>query len=136
MLGLSALTREDVIENPLFTPFRNESERMNSTNLFPVADAAATPQLRARFLADAIPAESHAAGANAFRKGVVDDNIRMDTSVDNGCMANVDRWPRDRVEEIEDDDGNVVGKILHWKHSDLKNLAYFFVYRLFDRIVR
>ena len=136
MLGLSALTREDVIENPLFTPFRNESERMNSTNLFPVADAAATPQLRARFLADAIPAESHAAGANAFRKGVVDDNIRMDTSVDNGCMANVDRWPRDRVEEIEDDDGNVVGKILRWEHSDLKNLAYFFVYRLFDRIVR
>ena len=136
MLGLSALTREDVIENPLFTPFRNESERMNSTNLFPVADAAATPQLRARFLADAIPAESHAAGANYLSVLEESGNIRMDTSSDNGCMANVDRWPRGRTEEIEDDDGNVVGKILRWEHSDLKNLAYFFVYRLFDRIVR
>ena len=135
-LGLSDLTREDVIVNPLFTPFRNESERMSSTNLFSAADAAATPQLRARFLADAIPAESHAAGANAFRRGIVDDNIRMDTSGDDGCMANVDKWPRDRTEEIEDDDGNVVGNILHWEHSDLKNLAYFFVYKLYDQIVR
>ena len=42
MLGLSDLTREDVIEHPLFTPFRNEAERMSSTNLFSVTDTAAT----------------------------------------------------------------------------------------------
>ena len=42
MLWLSGLTREDVIEHPLFTPFRNETERMSSTNLFLVTDTAAT----------------------------------------------------------------------------------------------
>ena len=134
MLGLSGLTREDVIENPLFTPFRNETERMSSTNLFSVTDSAATSELRARFLSDAIPAESHAAGANAFdvRANIV--NRRMDTSQTSGCMANEDRWPRSRAEEIEDDDGNVVGRTLCWQHSDFKNLAYFFVYKLFDEI--
>ena len=77
MLWLSGLTREDVIEHPLFTPFRNEAERMNSTNLFSVTDAAATPELRARFLADAIPAESHAAGANAFDENVLANNVSL-----------------------------------------------------------
>ena len=50
MLGLSDLTREDVIENPLFTPFRNETERMSSTNLFSIVDTAATSELPERLL--------------------------------------------------------------------------------------
>ena len=62
--GLSNITREDMIEHPLFTPFTSETEKMSSTNLFSVSDVSAGPPLRARFLADAIPAESHAAGAN------------------------------------------------------------------------
>ena len=120
MLWLSGLTREDVIEHPLFTPFRNEAERMNSTNLFSVTDAAATPELRARFLADAIPAESHAAGANAFDENVLANNVSL-----MGQMSNNNRWPE------KDDDNNPI-----WKHSAFKQVAYFFTYRLFDKFVK
>ena len=125
MLGLSDLTREDVIEHPLFTPFRNETERMSSTNIFSVTDTAATPELRARFLADAIPAESHAAGANAWgaRANIV--NRRLDSSQANGCMANDDRWP-ERINNITP----------VWKHSAFKQVAYFFTYKLFDNLVK
>ena len=126
MLGLSDLTREDVIEHPLFTPFRNEAERMSSTNLFSVTDTAATPELRARFLADAIPAESHAAGANAFDEGVLSANVRMDRNAEiGGYMSNYDRWP-ERVNNITP----------VWKHSAFKQVAYFFTYKLFDYLVR
>ena len=120
MLGLSDLTREDVIEHPLFTPFRNEAERMSSTNLFSVTDTAATPELRARFLADAIPAESHAAGANYLRVLNRDGNVSL-----MGFMANDDRWP-ERVNNITP----------VWKHSAFKQVAYFFTYKLFDYLVR
>ena len=120
MLGLSDLTREDVIEHPLFTPFRNETERMSSTNLFSVTDTAATPELRARFLADAIPAESHAAGANYLRVLNRDGNVSL-----MGFMANDDRWP-ERVNNITP----------VWKHSAFKQVAYFFTYKLFDYLVR
>ena len=130
MLGLSGLTREDVIENPLFTPFRNETERMSSTNLFSVTDTAATSELRARILSDAIPAESHAAGANAFDEGVLADNKRMDQDVNaGGFMSNTYAWPDNRKRSV---DG--VERLL-WQHSDFKNLAYFFVYQIFNEIV-
>ena len=56
------LSREDAITHPLFTPFRSESEAMHSTNLFTIADASYRNELRAKFLADAIPATSFAAG--------------------------------------------------------------------------
>ena len=124
-LGLSDLAREDVIGNPLFTPFRNETERMSSTNVFSATDAAATPQLRARFLADAIPAESHAAGANYLRVLAEKGNIRLDLDVrEGGYMSNYDRWPE------KDDEVSI------WKHSAFKQVAYFFTYKLFDNLVK
>lgn len=76
--------------------------------------------LRARFLADAIPAESRAAGANAFGKGFKSTNVQMDSAESAGCMSNADKWPR----------SNQV-----WAHNDFKQVAYFFVYRLFDKFV-
>ncbi len=124
-----------MIEHPLFTPFTSETEKMSSTNLFSVSDVSAGPPLKARFLADAIPAESHAAGANAFRKDIVDDNVRMDTSGDNGCMPNEYKWPEIRTTKLKDENG-MENRVPRWEHSDLKNLAYFFVYKLFDRIVQ
>lgn len=127
-LGLSGLTREDVIVNPLFTPFRNESERMSSTNLFSVADTAATPQLRA--LADAIPAESHAAGANAFEVRANIINKRLDLDL----VSNTGLWPEEQTKKVKDGTGNEI-TVYQWKHSDLKNLAYFYVYKLFDVLV-
>ena len=80
--------------------------------------------LRARFLADAIPAESGAAGANALRTVTGIDSVRLDAKDDAGCIANADKWPRTNR------DGSLV-----WEHSDFKNVAYFFVYKLFDMIV-
>ena len=99
---------------------------MCSTNLFPVTDTAATPQLRARFLSDAIPAESHAAGANALGARANIDNTRMDQDVrDGGYMSNYDRWPEKDKEDNQ-----------AWKHSSFKQTAYFFTYKLFDYFVK
>ena len=101
-------TREDLITHPLFTSFNDD--RMMSTNALNVVDY----QLRAKMLGDAIPAESFAAGANAV--GVFGDagNYNMD-SIRN------DRWPSNR-------DG--------WFHSDLKNVAFWYTYKLFQKIVK
>ena len=80
--------------------------------------------LRARFLADAIPATSRAAGANAFDTRISITNIQMDVAISSGgCMSNVDKWPRE-------EDG-----IQIWKHSDFKQVAYYFVHKLFDKFV-
>ena len=80
---------------------------------------AATSELRARFLSDAIPAESHAAGANAFDEGVLADSISLMS-----LMSNNNKWPdKDKLDNLV------------WAHSDFKNLAYFFVFKLFDKFV-
>ncbi len=102
-------TREDLIENPLFTAF--EDERMALTNELAFADA----ELRAKMLGDAIPAESFAAGRNVTRG--VSDNINLQ-----GCAS--DEWPK------TDDDKNPI-----WEHSDIKNVAFFYLYKLFREFV-
>jgi hypothetical protein len=109
----SDMTREDAIMYPLFTPFRSESEAMHSTNLFPIADATYREQLRAKFLGDAIPATSFAAGAN-HTDGVKDNhNMQNDMSLN--------KWPRDEFD---------------WLHSDLKDVSYFYVFKLFNYILQ
>ena len=60
-----------------------------------------------------------AAGANHINAFGANGNVQLDAD----CIANTDKWPRN-------DDG-----VLSWEHSDFKNVAYFFVYKLFDRIV-
>ena len=110
--SVSNLTREAVIEHPLFTPFRSESDAMHSTNLFTIADADYRAQLRAKFLGDAIPATSFAAGANEISGNAVCGNINYAD-----CRSGT--WP---IGE---------GK---WRHSDIKNVAYFFNWKLFKLI--
>ena len=111
--SVSNLTREAVIEHPLFTPFRAESDAMHSTNLFTIADADYRAQLRAKFLGDAIPATSFAAGANEISGNAVCGNINYAD-----CRSGT--WP---IGE---------GK---WRHSDIKNVAYFFNWKLFKLII-
>ena len=60
-----------------------------------------------------------AAGANHISAFGANGNVRLDAD----CMANADKWPRN-------DDG-----VLSWEHSDFKNVAYFFVYKLFDKLI-
>jgi hypothetical protein len=106
------LTREDAITHPLFTPFRSESEAMHSTNLFTIADASYRNELRAKFLADAIPATSFAAGANHLDG--VKDNHNMQNDMSN-------EWPRDKNE---------------WLHSDIKDVSYYFCNEIFMYILQ
>ena len=61
-----------------------------------------------------------AAGANHISAFGANGNVRLDAD----CMANADKWPRTNR------NGNRI-----WEHSDFKNVAYFFVYGLFDRLV-
>ena len=60
-----------------------------------------------------------AAGANHISAFGANGNVRLDAD----CMANADKWPKKK-------NGNRI-----WEHSDFKNVAYFFVYKLFDRLV-
>jgi hypothetical protein len=94
---------------------------MHSTNLFTIADASYRYELRAKFLADAIPATSFAAGANHTGGGVLNYNMQIDTP--NG-------WPEERSEEK---DGNIVR---YWYHSDIKNVSYYYVYKLFEKFIK
>ncbi len=61
-----------------------------------------------------------AVGANHISAFGANGNVRLDAD----CMANADKWPRTNR------NGNRI-----WEHSDFKNVAYFFVYKLFDRLV-
>ena len=115
------LAREEAIIHPLFTPFRSESEAMHSTNLFAIADATYRNELRAKFLADALPATSFAAGAN--HTGGVKDNYNMSSQIPNG-------WPPQREKNTS------AGVVRQWFHSDIKDIAFFYVYKLFEKIIK
>ena len=119
LVGLSAdyfagCTREDLIRSPLFTSF--DDARMSSTNALNIVDYG----LRAKMLGDAIPAESFAAGANATEG--VGGNYNMQCDTPNG-------WPADRCDETS------AGVVMRWLHSDLKNVAFFYVHKLYLKIV-
>lgn len=70
-----------------------------------------------KVLGDGIPATSFAAGAN--ETGGVADNYNYQ-----GAGNTPNGWPR-----LDDDDNPL------WEHSDLKNVAYFYVRQLFKKIV-
>ena len=111
--SVNNLTRDALIEHPLFTPFRVESDSMHSTNLFTISDVGLKAELRARLLGDAIPATSFAAGANPILNNAVARNMDYEMYKDG-------TWPvRDK----------------RWHHSDIKNVAYRFVWKLFHEIV-
>lgn len=125
---VDGLTPTNAIEHPLFKPFQIETAGMHDpTRVFTGEGEMHNPRfthrewLRARFLADAIPAESRAAGANAFRDAVSFPSIQMDSRGNAGFMSEKGKWPRE-------EDGTKI-----WAHSDFKQVAYFFVCKLFDK---
>ena len=99
-------TRDDLITSPLFTSF-NDS-RMALTNALNIVDY----RLRAKMLGDAIPAESFAAGRNMIGGVSGNSNYQTEGGTPNG-------WPSNR-------DG--------WFHSDLKDVAFWYTYKLFEKI--
>ena len=111
----------DIIREPLFTPFRTESANMHDVALFRVPGAGASARLRARLLAAAIPAESFATGANRLSREAGIANMQLD-----GLANASGTWPSARTS----------WRLREWRHSDMKNIAYFFVHPLYDRMVR
>ena len=105
--AISKLTDDDLKRHPVFRPF--DEGWLFTTNT--VAPAMVAP-VRARILADGIPATSFAAGANSLGNNV-SGNIDYAT-LKSGT------WPRR--------DGR-------WLHSDIKKVAFIFNQRFFKRIV-
>lgn len=86
---------------------------MHSTNLFTVADETYRKNLRAKFLGDAIPARSFAAGRNSIGNNAALENYNYQGRLlPNG-------WPRNQPK---------------WLHSDIKNVAYFYIYDFFNEL--
>ena len=66
-----------------------------------------------------------AAGANHISAFGANGNVQLDAD----CIANTDKWPAKR----KSSENGVVR--FRWEHSDFKNVAYFFVYKLFDKLI-
>ena len=79
-----------------------------------IADETYGKNLRAKFLGDAIPATSFAAGRNPIT--IFGDGGNMNFVE---CKKS-NAWPRNGGE---------------WLHSDIKNVAYFYLSELYRRIV-
>lgn len=132
------LSVENVKRRPLFTPFRENRFAMHSRKPYIISSAEKAYNLRARFLSDAIPAESFAAGANKISQGGIEDHDMM------GDACNVDKWPQARKKDwlVGYSTDSRTGERLPimqakevWQHSDFKQVAYFFNYSLFDFII-
>lgn len=108
------LTREQVIVNPLFTPFKNHDTKLNMLDLFenkPGDDY--QRRLRASLLSDAIPATVYAAGANELAGR---DNFNLEKI----ARANKN-WPRADP---------------FWLHSDIKNVCYLFTRSVYEYLAK
>jgi hypothetical protein len=78
-----------------------------------------TDLIKAEILAHAMPALSYAVGRNDFDEPGIED-VDMSVRMRNG-------WPLSR----EDDSLDVI-PVPRWKHSDIRDVAYLYVYKLFD----
>jgi hypothetical protein len=85
------------------------------TNSIPAA-------LRNELLAKGIPALSPAAGKTFLSPLTSSRNFNMNTDF----KPEGGTWPRDNNHLYKQ----------RWLHSDLKNLAYFYVHKLFDQLVQ
>jgi hypothetical protein len=108
----------DLWYNPFFLPFLDA--RLTTSSGGPVAS-----DMRAQLLAEAIPARTFAAGANAL--------VRKDLSLI--PLANFDMngvfqkrgWPEERLQSSREQS--------RWKHSDLHDMAYPYTGMAFDKLV-
>ena len=112
-VAIKNLSEYCILTNPVFRPFVGEAAKLHTTNVIEVVkDDESQYRLRAKVLADGIPALSYSAGANAMKCGISNIDYMHDCERDD--------WPRNNKA---------------WHHSDLKNVAYYFVNKLYDKIV-
>ena len=109
--AVKKMSEEQLLVQPVFTPFVTEGERLHSRfRAFKANDSEEQYKLRAKLLADAIPATSFSAGGNDT-PGL--DNADLMTRFES------DEWPRDNDE---------------WLHSDIKNVAFYFETKFYEFI--
>ena len=107
-------TDAELIASPIFRRFDNDL--LHQTNLISIAQTELN-----KVMGDGIPATSFAAGAN--ETGGVAGNYNYQEQTPNG-------WPSERQGRR----GGV--RVDTWLHSDLKNVAYYYVHKLFEKIVK
>ena len=109
-IAVNGLLDDAIIEHPPFTPFRNNERQIHSLKPYKIASFEVERELNNRFLADAIPAMSFAAGRNPV-SGL--------KNVEYVALCGKETWPRDDYE---------------WQHSDIKNVAYCYMRKLYKMI--
>lgn len=109
--AVKKLPEEQLLVQPVFTPFVTEGARLHSRfRAFRANDSEEQYKLRAKLLADAIPATSFSAGGN--------DTPGLDNA-DLMAWFESEGWPRDNAE---------------WLHSDIKNVAFYFETEFYEFI--
>ena len=106
-IGVRFRGYSDSVIRPLFTPFTDST--LHRVDF----DWRVDDILRARMLGDAIPAESFATGANPLALESI-GNYDMAAHRQNGSPRLLST---------------------RWKHSDIKNVAFYYVYQIFERII-
>lgn len=100
-------TASELIAEPLFRKF--DCDALHSTNV-----AVITRSELDKVISDGIPATSFAAGANAIGTNIFEDFNYQGLSYPNG-------WPRK--------DGD-------WLHSDVHDIAYFYIHDFFEKLAK
>lgn len=109
-----AISDADLRLRPFFRPFQEDN--VFSATVSTASNAAG--DFRNHILAFGIPALSHAAGSTQLKGFDSTDSFNM----------NEEAFQKDWPQERPIDDQN-------WKHSDAKDIAYRYVYTLFDKWV-
>lgn len=108
---INSMKREQQITHPPFTPFRKNGAQMHALKEYRIASLAEERELNEKFLADAIPAQSFAAGRNVIKGMECGNYLEISGSM----------WPR---------------KNNKWLHSDIKNVAYCYVKGVYEMIAK
>lgn len=109
-------TKEELILTPYFDPFSNTG--LNDANTNESNSLTAVNKNYPRTLAYELPALSFAAGGTKVAAFPITRAFDMNTQ-----MTETGIWPATRLEQL--------GSI-QWLHSDFKNIAYRYTYKLFD----
>ncbi len=103
-------TDAELVASPIFRKFDNEL--LHQTNLITIAQTELN-----KVMGDGIPATSFAAGANEISALGNSGNYNYQ-----GAGNTLNGWPRKN------------GDVSVWEHSDIKNVAYYYVHALFEKI--
>lgn len=74
-------------------------------------------------LAKYVTAVSHPIGGNPV--SLIRNNVNMNLNSDDGGVPRPNEWARP-----SENDG------VPWKHSDMKDVAYYYVYKLFEQLIQ